>query len=89
MASKPWNRLGCRSLFSMGHCNGLMHPDDDQDEWVEITDADRAGIAAIARRQWLQIKGPTAPARTAERRAPPKARRDIARGGRNLTGEGY
>jgi len=78
-----------------GHCHGLVHPDDDrQDEWVEIADADRGQIAAIARRQWLQIKGQRdvdpAPARTVERREPPKARPDSAPGStRAFSGDGY
>jgi hypothetical protein len=76
----------------IGHCRGLVHPGDRLDEWAEIADADRGKIAAIARRQWLQIKGQrdvaSAPARnaTVERREPPKARREITR---RFSGDGY
>jgi len=84
----------------MGHCNGLVHPDDDQDEWVEIADADRARIAAIARRQGLRIKGQldvgpaatrnTEPTTVTSGGDPPKARRDTPpSSARAFSGDGY
>jgi len=80
----------------MGHCNGLAHTVDDPDRWAEVPDADRAKVAAVARREWLRLTGqsdvapaPARPAVTSDGRTPKPHRNVAPNTMRSFSGDGH
>jgi len=75
----------------MAHCAGpAIHPGDDPNEWVAVSDADRAKVVAIARQTLRELTGQDAvpePARNTT--SPPKPQRDAPSRGPCMGGCGY